>query len=131
MSEETPIQNMAPGLLQAFAPQEEAPQDGPRRRRRRGPDPLLALREWQPRTRLGQKVMAGEIVSYEQALAAALVHRIGSVFGLQVSARVMHVQKPPKHAVARLPPQPPPSQPAAPPAAAEAEAAEDVSHVVL
>ena len=72
MSEETPIQNMAPGLLQAFAPQEEAPQDGPRRRRRRGPDPLLALREWQPRTRLGQKVMAGEIVSYEQALASGL-----------------------------------------------------------
>ena len=70
MSEETPIQNMAPGLLQAFAPQEEAPQDGPRRRRRRGPDPLLALREWQPKTRLGQKVMAGEIISYEQALAS-------------------------------------------------------------
>ena len=72
MSEETPIQNMAPGLVQAYAPQEEAPQDGPRRRRRRGPDPLLALREWQPKTRLGQKVMAGEIISYEQALASGL-----------------------------------------------------------
>ena len=72
MSEEIPIPNMAPGLVQAFAPQEEAPQDGPRRRRRRGPDPLLALREWQPKTRLGQKVMAGEIISYEQALASRL-----------------------------------------------------------
>jgi len=73
MSEENPIQNMAPGLLAAFAPAPETDAgDGQRRRRRRGPDPLLALREWQPKTRLGQKVMAGEIVTYEQALDSGL-----------------------------------------------------------
>jgi small subunit ribosomal protein S5 len=73
MSEENPIQNMAPGLLAAFAPAPETDAgDGQRRRRRRGPDPLLALREWPPKTRLGQKVMAGEIVTYEQALDSGL-----------------------------------------------------------
>ena len=42
------------------------PEDG---FRRRGPDPLAALRNWQPRTRLGRMVMNGEILTYEQALA--------------------------------------------------------------
>ena len=44
----------------------EEPEDG---FRRRGPDPLAALRNWQPRTRLGRMVMNGEILTYEQALA--------------------------------------------------------------
>jgi len=46
----------------ALAPVEE---DAPRRR---GPDPLAALRNWTPRTRLGRMVMNGEILTYEQAL---------------------------------------------------------------
>ena len=59
--ENTPI---APGLALARAPEE--PEEG---FRRRGPDPLAALRSWQPRTRLGRMVMNGEILTYEQALA--------------------------------------------------------------
>ena len=55
---------IAPGLALAMAPEE--PEDG---FRRRGPDPLAALRSWQPRTRLGRMVMNGEILTYEQALA--------------------------------------------------------------
>ena len=55
---------IAPGLALAMAPEE--PEDG---FRRRGPDPLAALRNWQPRTRLGRMVMNGEILTYEQALA--------------------------------------------------------------
>ena len=57
---------VAPGLALALSPDEGA-DDGPRRR---GPDPLAALRSWQPRTRLGRMVMNGEIVTYEQALAS-------------------------------------------------------------
>jgi len=53
---------IAPGLAMALAPVEE---DAPRRR---GPDPLAALRNWTPRTRLGRMVMNGEILTYEQAL---------------------------------------------------------------
>ncbi len=62
--EEKEEQQIAPGLAMALAPEdaEEAP-------RRRGPDPLAALRSWQPRTRLGRMVMNGEILTYEQALA--------------------------------------------------------------
>ena len=72
MTEEE-IQQMAPGLVQAFAPEEpEEKVEGRRPRRRNQDDPILALRKWVPRTRLGQKVMAGEILTYEQALASGL-----------------------------------------------------------
>ena len=54
---------IAPGLALALAPVEE---DAPRRR---GPDPLAALRNWTPRTRLGRMVMNGEILTFEEALA--------------------------------------------------------------
>jgi len=68
MSEEPKVDGdevqVAPGLAMALAPVnvEDAP-------RRRGPDPLAALRSWTPRTRLGRMVMNGEILTYEQALA--------------------------------------------------------------
>ncbi|MEC8954555.1 MAG: 30S ribosomal protein S5, partial [Candidatus Thermoplasmatota archaeon] len=58
---------IAPGLALALAEEEDAPV-----RRRRGPDPLAALRKWQPRTRLGRMVTNGEILTYEQALATGL-----------------------------------------------------------
>ena len=54
---------IAPGLAMALAPVEE---DAPRRR---GPDPLAALRNWTPRTRLGRMLMNGEILTFEEALA--------------------------------------------------------------
>ena len=65
VTKEEPVQ-IAPGLALALAPvetTEEAPF------RRRGPDPLAALRAWVPRTRLGRMVTNGEILTYEQALA--------------------------------------------------------------
>ena len=66
MAEETSAEEkgapIAPGLAMALAPVEE---DAPRRR---GPDPLAALRNWTPRTRLGRMVMNGEILTYEDAL---------------------------------------------------------------
>lgn len=62
IEESSPI---APGLALAHSP-EESTDEGPRRR---GPDPLAALRVWQPRTRLGRMVLNGEVLSYEQALA--------------------------------------------------------------
>ena len=65
---EEPV-NLAPGLAMALAPQEEQEGDA---RRRRGPDPLAALRAWQPRTRLGRMVASGEIYTYEQALDTGL-----------------------------------------------------------
>ena len=71
MSEEV-VQTMAPGLMKAFAPEDAAPEDAGRRRRRGGDDPLMALRNWEPKTRLGQKIMAGEIVSWDQAVASGL-----------------------------------------------------------
>ncbi len=68
MTEEPKVEEedtqIAPGLALALAPQDQ--DDG---LRRRGPDPLAALRSWQPRTRLGRMVMNGEILTYEQALA--------------------------------------------------------------
>tara|TARA_B000000441_G_C21693228_1_gene321006 strand:- start:164 stop:928 length:765 start_codon:yes stop_codon:yes gene_type:complete len=67
MTEEQKVEEdtqIAPGLALAMAP--EDPDDAPRRR---GPDPLAALRNWQPRTRLGRMVMNGEILTYEQAVA--------------------------------------------------------------
>ena len=66
MTDETTVEKeapIAPGLAMALAPEEE---DAPRRR---GPDPLAALRNWTPRTRLGRMVMNGEILTYEEALA--------------------------------------------------------------
>ena len=67
MTDETTVEEkeapIAPGLAMALAPVEE---DAPRRR---GPDPLAALRNWTPRTRLGRMVMNGEILTYEEALA--------------------------------------------------------------
>tara|TARA_B100002052_G_scaffold277554_1_gene283149 strand:+ start:265 stop:1035 length:771 start_codon:yes stop_codon:yes gene_type:complete len=62
IEESSPI---APGLALAHSP-EESTDEG---HRRRGPDPLAALRVWQPRTRLGRMVLNGEVLSYEQALA--------------------------------------------------------------
>ena len=70
-STEDPIEepaNLAPGLAMALAPPEEKEGD----RRRRGPDPLAALRAWQPRTRLGRMVASGQVHTYEQALDTGL-----------------------------------------------------------
>ena len=72
MSDEE-ITQMAPGLIQAFAAQEENEEQGGRRRRRTAADEAIsALRTWTPKTRLGREVMAGRIVTYEQALASGL-----------------------------------------------------------
>jgi len=72
MSDEE-ITQMAPGLVQAFATQEEKEEQGGRRRRRTAADEAIsALRTWTPKTRLGREVMAGRIVTYEQALASGL-----------------------------------------------------------
>ena len=63
---------MAPELIKAFNPEEsEEPTDG-RRRGRNQDDPIMNLRNWAPKTRLGNAVMAGKIVTYEQALASRL-----------------------------------------------------------
>ncbi len=68
MTEEPKVEEedtqIAPGLALALAPEDKDDAF-----RRRGPDPLAALRSWQPRTRLGRMVMNGEILTYEQALA--------------------------------------------------------------
>lgn len=64
--EETPA--IAPGLALAMAELE----DTSPRRRRRGPDPLAALRAWKPRTRLGRMVANGQILTYEEALKTGL-----------------------------------------------------------
>ena len=63
---------MAPGLLQAYAPEEADEMPDPRRRRRNQDDPIANLRKWEPRTRLGAAVMAGKIITYEAALASGL-----------------------------------------------------------
>ena len=70
MTEEEIIQ-MAPGLMQALAP-EETEDTGGRPRRRKQDDPMSGLRKWVPKTRLGQMVMAGKVLTYEQALATGL-----------------------------------------------------------
>ncbi|MCH1462150.1 MAG: hypothetical protein L7U25_07320, partial [Candidatus Poseidonia sp.] len=64
MTDEEHVPTMAPGLMQAYAPEEtdEAPDN--RRRRRNQYDPIANLRKWEPRTRLGAAVMAGKIISY-------------------------------------------------------------------
>ena len=71
MSEEE-NQNMAPGLIQAFNPVEVEEKGDQRRRRRNQDDPVMNLRKWVPKTRLGNAVMAGRIVTFEQALASRL-----------------------------------------------------------
>ena len=71
MSEEE-NQNMAPGLIQAFNPVEVEEKGDQRRRRRNQDDPIMNLRNWTPKTRLGNAVMAGRIVTFEQALASRL-----------------------------------------------------------
>ena len=68
--EHTPT--MAPGLMQAYAPEEADEMPDPRRRRRNQDDPIANLRKWEPRTRLGAAVMAGKIITYEAALASGL-----------------------------------------------------------
>ena len=70
MSDEQPT--MAPGLIQAFNPEEvEEPIDG-RRRGKGQDDPIMNLRSWTPKTRLGNAVMAGQIITFEQAIASKL-----------------------------------------------------------
>ena len=69
MSDEIP--NMAPGLVQAFATQEDAPREGGRRNSS-ADESISALRSWTPKTRLGREVMAGRIITYEQAMASGL-----------------------------------------------------------
>lgn len=71
MSEENNT-TMAPGLLQAYAPEEVDEMPDPRRRRRNQDDPIANLRKWEPRTRLGAAVMAGKIITYEAAIASGL-----------------------------------------------------------
>ena len=72
VSEEPEPENLAPGLAMARAPPVEQEGDA---RRRRGPDPLAALRAWQPRTRLGRMVMNGQVYTYEQAIETGLPMR--------------------------------------------------------
>jgi small subunit ribosomal protein S5 len=64
-------ENVAPGLSLAFNPPEVS-EDAPRRRRGVGIDPMEALRNWQPLTRLGRAVISGEIVTMEQALRSGM-----------------------------------------------------------
>ena len=71
MTEEEIVQ-MAPGLMQALAPEEVEETPSGRPRRRKTDDPMSGLRKWVPKTRLGQMVMAGKVLTYEQALATGL-----------------------------------------------------------
>ncbi len=68
MTEEEIVQ-MAPGLMQALAPEEVEESPNGRPRRRKTDDPMSGLRTWVPKTRLGQMVMAGKVLTYAQALA--------------------------------------------------------------
>jgi small subunit ribosomal protein S5 len=70
-SEPAKIENMAPGIALAFNPPEVS-EDAPRRRRGVGVDPMEALRNWQPLTRLGRAVISGEIVTMEQAIRSGM-----------------------------------------------------------
>ena len=72
MSDEE-ITQMAPGLIKAFATEEDNEEKGGRRRRNTAADEAIsALRNWTPKTRLGREVMAGRIVTYEMAIASGL-----------------------------------------------------------
>ncbi len=66
------LTKLAPGIALALAPQPEVSDDAPRRRRRGEQDAYSALRNWQPKTRLGRMVIDGNILSYEQALDTGL-----------------------------------------------------------
>ena len=70
--EETPEINQAPGMILAYAPQEAEETGGRRRRRNAQSDAINNLRNWTPRTRLGNMVYAGIITNYEDALASGL-----------------------------------------------------------
>ena len=70
MSEE--ISQMAPGLIKAFAPEDEKEDNKRGRRRSSADEAISALRSWTPKTRLGREVMAGRIITYEQAIASGL-----------------------------------------------------------
>ena len=65
--EELDVSGLAPGLQLAFNPQ-DSEEEMPRRRRGAGQDGILALRTWEPRTRLGRMVASGQIRTMEQAL---------------------------------------------------------------
>ena len=71
-TEEVDATTMAPGLIQAFAPQEEEEPQGDRRRRKKPDDAVTGLRKWVPKTRLGHEVMAGRIITFEAAMASGL-----------------------------------------------------------
>lgn len=68
-------ENQAPGLILAFNPPEVSEDGPPRRRRGVGPDPMVALRNWEPRTRLGRQVLSGQVISIEQAMRSGLAVR--------------------------------------------------------
>ena len=74
-AEEIPFEDrtpLGPGLEMAFG-YVDRPDPGERRRGRgAGPDPIEALRQWQPRTRLGRMVRRGEIVNMEEAFQSGL-----------------------------------------------------------
>ena len=72
--QELDVSGLAPGLQLAFNPQ-DAEEEMPRRRRGAGQDGILALRTWEPRTRLGRMVASGQIRSMEQALKSGLAIR--------------------------------------------------------
>ncbi len=63
---------IAPGLARAWAQTEIDFEDERQQRRRRGPDPIKALREWTPTTRLGRMVYNGQVISFEEALATGM-----------------------------------------------------------
>ena len=71
---------MAPGLMQAYAPEEVDEMPDPRRRRRNQDDPIANLRKWEPRTRLGAAVMANKIITFEGGFhglqGVVQVHRV-------------------------------------------------------
>ena len=69
---ELDLSGLAPGLQLAFNPQETTESEMPRRRRGVGQDPIIALRTWEPRTRLGRMVASGQIRTMEQALSSGL-----------------------------------------------------------
>ena len=70
--EETTEIKQAPGMILAYAPQEAEETGGRRRRRSAQSDAINNLRNWTPRTRLGNMVYAGLITTYEEALASGL-----------------------------------------------------------
>jgi len=72
---EIDLSGLAPGLQLAFNPQEATEEVMPRRRRGAGQDPIAALRDWNPRTRLGRMVASGQVRSMEQALRTGLTIR--------------------------------------------------------